>query len=111
MTITNRQPRALLVVVGEARTVLPAGAGEAALHLVPPDHLVTDREEGEGVRPHLHCPVQAGGHTGAGARHPQHEQQRTKKHRQEILLTTQFSFGLSPPASHNFHIAQRLNNN
>ena len=71
MTITDRQPRALVVVVGEARAVLAAGgAGEAALHDVPPVQQVPDREEGEGVRPHLHCPVQAGGHTGAGARHP-----------------------------------------
>ena len=80
MSITDCQPGALLVVVGEARTVLAAGgAGEAALHDVPPVQQVPDREEGEGVRPHLHCSVQTGGQTGAGAHHS-HKKEETKKH-------------------------------
>ena len=85
MTATHCQSRALLVVVGEARTVLAAGgAGEAALHDVPPVQLVPDREEGEGVRPDLHCSVETGGQTGAGADHSD-KKEETKKH-----ITAQF---------------------
>ena len=91
MTITDRQSAALLVVEGEAGTVLAGGgAGEAALHEVPPDQRVPDREEGEGVRPHLHCSVQTGGQTGAGA-HNSHNQQETQKHCSKYYFSVQDS--------------------
>ena len=115
MTTTHCQPRALLVVVGEARTVLAAGgAGEAALHDVPPVQQVPGREEGEGVRPHLHCSVQTGGQTGAGA-HNFHNKKETKKHitdycsvqdsDRHLPVTTTYL----PHITHNEQIVQWLN--